>query len=72
VRQPLNPVNPVNPVYFCKVLAFLARFVSNADPVHRIVPLTILTLPGFVLNKSETPFASLFWGFYEQIKPADR
>jgi len=26
-------------------------------------------LPGFVLNKSETPFAPLFWGYYEQIKP---
>ena len=25
-------------------------------------------LPGFVLNKSETPFAPLFWGRYEQIK----
>jgi hypothetical protein len=27
-------------------------------------------LPGFALNKSETPFAPLFWGYYEQIKPA--
>ena len=24
---------------------------------------------GFVLNKNETPFAPLFWGHYEQIKP---
>lgn len=27
-------------------------------------------LNGFVLNKSETPFAPLFWDRYEQIKPA--
>lgn len=27
-------------------------------------------LTGFVLNKSETPFAPLFWDRYEQIKPA--
>ncbi len=27
-------------------------------------------LTGFVLNKSETPFAPLFWDHYEQIKPA--
>lgn len=26
-------------------------------------------VPGFVLNKNETPFAPLFWGHYEQIKP---
>ena len=26
-------------------------------------------LAGFVLNKSETPFSPLFWGYYEQIKP---
>jgi hypothetical protein len=29
-------------------------------------------LPGFVLDKSETPFAPLFWGYYEQIKPVGR
>ncbi len=29
-------------------------------------------LPGFVLNKSETPFSPLFWGYYEQIKPVGR
>jgi len=27
--------------------------------------------PDFVLNKSETPFAPLFWDHYEQIKTAD-
>ncbi len=27
-------------------------------------------LPGFLLNKNETPFAPLFWDHYEQIKPA--
>jgi len=26
-------------------------------------------LPGFVLNKNETPFALLYWDRYEQIKP---
>lgn len=30
------------------------------------------TLPGLVLDKSETPFAPLFWGYYEQVKPVDR
>ncbi len=29
-------------------------------------------LPGFVLNKKETPFAPLFWDHYEQVKPAGR
>jgi hypothetical protein len=29
-------------------------------------------VPGLVLNKNETPFASLFWGRYEQLKPAAR
>jgi hypothetical protein len=29
------------------------------------------TAPGLVLNKNETPFASLFWDHYEQIKTAD-
>jgi hypothetical protein len=29
-------------------------------------------VPGFVLNKNETPFAPLFWGRYEQIKPIVR
>ncbi len=27
-------------------------------------------MSGFVLNKNETPFAPLYWGHYEQIKPA--
>jgi hypothetical protein len=31
---------------------------------------SIPALSGFVLNKNETPFAPLFWGHYEQIKPA--
>ena len=26
-------------------------------------------IPGFVLNKNETPFASLAWDYYEAIKP---
>ncbi len=26
-------------------------------------------VPGFVLNKNETPFAPLYWDHYEQIKP---
>ena len=26
-------------------------------------------LPGFILNKNETPFAPLYWDRYEQIKP---
>jgi hypothetical protein len=26
-------------------------------------------LPGFVLNKNETPFAPLYWDRYQQIKP---
>ena len=30
------------------------------------------TLSGFLLNKSETPFAPLFWDHYEQIKTASR
>jgi hypothetical protein len=29
----------------------------------------LLALPGFVLNKNETPFAPLYWDRYEQIKP---
>jgi hypothetical protein len=28
--------------------------------------------PGMVLNKSQTPFAPLFWDRYEEIKPAGR
>jgi hypothetical protein len=27
-------------------------------------------VPGFLLNKNETPFAPLYWDRYEQIKPA--
>jgi hypothetical protein len=27
-------------------------------------------VPGFLLNKNETPFAALYWDRYEQIKPA--
>ena len=30
---------------------------------------SIPALTGFVVNKNETPFAPLFWGRYEQIKP---
>jgi len=30
------------------------------------------TLNGFVLDKSQTPFAPLFSDFYEEIKPAAR
>lgn len=33
---------------------------------------SIPPLTGFVLNKNETPFAPLFWGYYEQIKPVGR
>ncbi len=29
-------------------------------------------VPGFVLNKNETPFAPLYWDRYEQIKAATR
>ncbi len=29
-------------------------------------------VPGFVLNKNETPFAPLYWDRYEQIKAASR
>jgi hypothetical protein len=31
---------------------------------------TMQQLPGLVLNKSETPFAPLYWDRYEAIKPA--
>jgi len=31
---------------------------------------TIKQEEGFLLNKSETPFASLYWDYYEAIKPA--
>ena len=31
---------------------------------------TIPQLPGFVLNKNETPFAPLYWDRYQQIKTA--
>ncbi len=30
------------------------------------------TFPGLVLDKNETPFAPLFWGYYEQVKPVGR
>jgi hypothetical protein len=30
---------------------------------------TLPALPGFVLNKNDTPFAPLFWDRYEQIRP---
>lgn len=30
---------------------------------------TLQQTPGFLLNKSETPFAPLFWDYYEAIKP---
>ena len=26
-------------------------------------------VPGFVLNKSQTPFANLWWDRYETVKP---
>ena len=29
-------------------------------------------VPGFVLNKSETPFAPLAWDYFEAIKPKNR
>jgi hypothetical protein len=32
----------------------------------------ISQVPGFVLNKNETPFAPLYWDRYEQIKAATR
>jgi hypothetical protein len=31
---------------------------------------TMPQVPGFVLNKNETPFAPLYWDRYEQIKTA--
>ena len=33
---------------------------------------TIPQVAGFVLNKSETPFAPLYWDRYEQIKTPTR
>ena len=30
---------------------------------------TLQQTPGFLLNKTETPFAPLFWDYYEAIKP---
>ncbi len=32
----------------------------------------LTAVPGFTLNKNETPFAPLYWDRYEQIKPAGR
>jgi hypothetical protein len=29
-------------------------------------------LSGLVLDKNQTPFAPLFWGYYEQVKPVGR
>jgi hypothetical protein len=31
---------------------------------------TLPQVPGFLLNKNDTPFAPLYWDRYEQIKPA--
>jgi hypothetical protein len=33
---------------------------------------TLSPIPGFVLNKNETPFAPLYWDRYEQIKAPSR
>ena len=33
---------------------------------------TMPQVPGFVLNKNETPFAPLYWDRYEQIKASSR
>ncbi len=30
----------------------------------------LTAVPGFVLNKNETPFAPLYWDHYAQVKPA--
>jgi hypothetical protein len=46
--------------------------VKDELSLTRAQPQWFASLPavtGFVLNKSETPFAPLFWGRYEQIKP---
>ena len=33
---------------------------------------TTQQIPGFVLMKSQTPYANLYWDRYEQIKPSNR
>ncbi len=33
---------------------------------------SLTQVPGFVLNKSQTPFAPLYWNRYEQIKAGER
>ena len=46
--------------------------VKDELSMGRAKPQWFASLPavaGFVLNKNETPFAPLFWGHYEQIKP---
>ena len=46
--------------------------VEDERSMARARPQWFASLPplsGFLLNKNETPFAPLFWGYYEQIKP---
>ncbi len=40
--------------------------IRNKTPWWAAMPAT----DGFLLNKNQTPFAPLFWDYYEEIKPA--
>jgi hypothetical protein len=54
------------------VQAILQGVVKDELSLNRARPqwyATLQPLPGFLLNKNETPFAPLYWDHYEQIKP---
>ena len=47
------------------------QVLANNGTVKTAVP-NVPQLPGLVLNKSQTPFAPLFWDRYEALKPQGR
>lgn len=54
------------------VQALLQGVVKDELSLNRARPqwyAALQPLPGFLLNKNDTPFAPLYWDHYEQIKP---
>lgn len=69
-----RPVTP-NAVQNIAVQITQQGVVKDENSVTRAAPQWYSSLPhvaGFVLNKNETPFASLYWDRYEQIKAPAR
>ncbi len=47
------------------------QVLSTLSTAKSAVP-NVPQVPGFVLNKSQTPFSILYWDRYEALKPASR